>query len=1014
MLKSLSFVIVTLFVGFVLASCSKASISTSAYVSPSSSPYVSSTGLTLTISNSNVTGGTVTSVDGSISCGTICSANFTQGGTVTLLEIPAAGYNFTGWTGACTGSTTCTVTMSSAQSVTAIFALVTNPRTLTVTNSNHIGGTVTSSSGGINCGTTTCSASFSLGSSVTLTATPAVGYNFTGWSGGGCSGTNFTCTVSMSSAQSVTATFTLNSSQSILAITNINGAAISPFGVPINTVAGAITSSPSGIACGTAGSTCSAGFTQNNAVTLTAAPATNYTFGGWGGACSGISTSCTITMTNANSVTASFVANVQPSNQLGFNFGPPIDYSEDRPFADMMKTSRPFYSATSTSTLATTDAVGWPTQDFTFYVVAGLDKLDGTYAISFTGQATVSALLSPGGHLGTLTYNSGTNTTSGTFTVTGSDLIGTTCTLTSPCNGVIALTFTNTKRLSGDTAGNGITNLIIMRPSTPGSSTPLPSGTIFNPSSLAYLNSVSTIRLMDFTATNWNQQVNWSDRMLPSSPSFNRNPGGIYGWEGLGAAWEYAILLANAANKDVWINMPQLATDAYYTNVAYMFKYGSDGTNPYTSTQANPVYPPLNPNLHVYVEYGNEVWNGSFPSLKTSINNAGIELNTLGTSAPIDWDHIWNSTTETVNASGFTVQNTDLTMYVLAYRNYAEHVVNMSNDWRLAWCGALVSCSAMGTTVRPVLMGQLGGGQTFDSINMLMNFYNNLSGHGAGTGAYSAITPHPPSYYIYAAGDAPYYSPITITPSSNIPGTADAVFADGMTTANVAVGNELTETYYTMAAGVHHDDYEGGPGLDTTSSSTVNNAYTAAVLDTRMTGVVENLHNAFTANGVELLNYLTSTGNYEWGFSYSLYDMSEPKIAGIEALDTSNASVPAIGTAIPGSVAGAGSVVCSRSYSCGGNAYLSTLGATQQGFNWASYPFHATTAASRTITITFSSAASAQVAVYVDGVQVGTTQSTNGSNTTLTYSAGTMGVGLHGVVVNCVAGTFSISSVAVN
>jgi hypothetical protein len=84
------------------------------------------------------------------------------------------------------------------------------------------------------------------------------------------------------------------------------------------------------------------------------------------------------------------------------------------------------------------------------------------------------------------------------------------------------------------------------------------------------------------------------------------------------------------------------------------------------------------------------------------------------------------------------------------------------------------------------------------------------------------------------------------------------------------------------------------------------------------------------------------------------------------------------------------------------------------GFNWASYPFHATAAASRTITINFSSAASAQVAVYVDGVQVGAMQSTNGSNTTLTYSAGTMGVGLHGVVVNCVAGTFSISLVAVN
>ena len=43
---------------------------------------------------------------------------------------------------------------------------------------------------------------------MTLTATPASGSTFAGWSGGGCSGTG-TCTVAMSADQNVTATFAL-------------------------------------------------------------------------------------------------------------------------------------------------------------------------------------------------------------------------------------------------------------------------------------------------------------------------------------------------------------------------------------------------------------------------------------------------------------------------------------------------------------------------------------------------------------------------------------------------------------------------------------------------------------------------------------------------------------------------------------------------------------------------------------------------------------------------------------
>ena len=74
--------------------------------------------------------------------------------------------------------------------------------TLLVTSVN---GTVTSNPSGINCGST-CSANYDSGTAVTLTASPNSGYTFTGWSGGGCSGTG-TCTVTITAATSVTATF---------------------------------------------------------------------------------------------------------------------------------------------------------------------------------------------------------------------------------------------------------------------------------------------------------------------------------------------------------------------------------------------------------------------------------------------------------------------------------------------------------------------------------------------------------------------------------------------------------------------------------------------------------------------------------------------------------------------------------------------------------------------------------------------------------------------------------------
>lgn len=84
-------------------------------------------------------------------------------------------------------------------------APVNPPKQLTVTKDGTGSGTVSSSPAGIDCGAT-CAFEFNDGTSVTLTASAAEGSTFAGW-GGACSGTESTCTVTMSEARSVSATF---------------------------------------------------------------------------------------------------------------------------------------------------------------------------------------------------------------------------------------------------------------------------------------------------------------------------------------------------------------------------------------------------------------------------------------------------------------------------------------------------------------------------------------------------------------------------------------------------------------------------------------------------------------------------------------------------------------------------------------------------------------------------------------------------------------------------------------
>ena len=167
-----------------------------------------------------------------------------------------------------------------------------------------------------------------------------------------------------------------------------------------------------------------------------------------------------------------------------------------------------------------------------------------------------------------------------------------------------------------------LTNLAIVHPGYNALTPPL-----YTNAFLSYIQNLSpqSIRYMDASATNGSVVTDWADRTLPGFelPSYHliskmapyNNPPVSTAFNNVktGYAWEWLIQLSNLTHTDMWINVPVLATSSYVTSLANLLKYGSDvNGNVYTSTQTNPYWAPLDPNLHVYVEYGNEDWNFSF------------------------------------------------------------------------------------------------------------------------------------------------------------------------------------------------------------------------------------------------------------------------------------------------------------------------------------------------------------------------------------------------------------------
>lgn len=176
------------------------------------------------------------------------------------------------------------------------------PAAITITGAGTGAGRITSSPAGLDCrvaagqATGACSVIFPGDAAVTLTAAPDVGSSFAAW-GGDCAASAgaLTCTVTPSVPRAVVATFTAFRALDV----TLAGAGT-----------GTVTSAPAGVTCARAnGATtgaCTAPFLDATSVTLTAAPDPASVFAGWTGACTGASTTCTVTLDQARAVTATF------------------------------------------------------------------------------------------------------------------------------------------------------------------------------------------------------------------------------------------------------------------------------------------------------------------------------------------------------------------------------------------------------------------------------------------------------------------------------------------------------------------------------------------------------------------------------------------------------------------------------------------------------------------------------------------------------------------------------------
>lgn len=653
------------------------------------------------------------------------------------------------------------------------------------------------------------------------------------------------------------------------------------------------------------------------------------------------------------------------SYNIGINTGGPSDYSPDKPFADAMRQSRIWSGAL--------DASGWPTADASIIVwTLATRNNTGTYKLHFTGSANVAA----GSGQATISnnvYNSSTNTTTADVVITTDYSAGS--------YSMLSLFFTNTKRTSSSSTNTGVTNVKLMRPVSPGSTASYPTTTIYMDDYLNKLAPFTTIRYMGWSNTNeynlekeWATHTNWNYATLNRSGTYPNGSSGNYS-----TAWESIILLSNAANKDAWICIPHMTSDDYITKVAQMFRYGSDGVNPYTSVQSNPVVPPLNSNLKLYIEYSNEIWHWGFPQT-AYCRDQGVAYG-----APLNFDGETNDVT-------------------LLYRFKGMRSVQISTIFRSVFGDA-----AMMTRVRPVLCWQ----QSYlDLCNRTLSFidryYNKRDSRS------TAATAHPINYYFYGgSGSGYWYTDGTTTM------TSDNIWTNGSWDPTYWINNNVGyNTTWTTAYGLANLAYEGDAhpaGSGYGGSNNDDAIMRATHWDPRMNAETQEHLQAWASidGGMFCFLVLNNWSPCVWGV-YNNYDglASSPQYQAIQSLNTQTPPDVSRGKVVPFTSNGA---ACDFNGGSTGSYNLIANSSGYLGYTIA-WTFRTTSNGTCIVQVGYSTIQAATMVLEYDGNVIGTYSLANTSGvaaTTANVNIDCPTNKLHAIKITCTSGAVTIRNLSV-
>lgn len=410
--------------------------------------------------------------------------------------------------------------------------------------------------------------------------------------------------------------------------------------------------------------------------------------------------------------------------------------------------------------MLTLDANGWPLEDFTFVIRPQDVNLNpGTYLITFKGKANVRINLATGAVMqsadGSITYGTITNGDQGYDPATNT----TTLRAFVPAgNGNCWPAFANTDRDGPGSAfglHSGITDLRILKPVTEAGTEPHALDELFDRNALNTLETFVTFRWNDVNGNDDAAGAGLSVGAWADRRQFRPNPRNI---SFTAQNHEYKVLLSNHTGRDLYIQVPHIATDDYILQMARLIRYGSaaNGT-PYTSEQANPHFPPLNSNLRVVVEYTNESpWNtaGQYPQGGYVQSMPGV-LRTAWLANPSSTD---GQRFAAINFDG--AMSTDPAVNINGIANgsryFALRTVEISNIFRSVFGDeAMTAPGKHDPRVRTVMMYQYdnNNGTATNALNFIDRYFFKTDPASTFTG-----TPRPVSWYLFGGGAATYYA----------------------------------------------------------------------------------------------------------------------------------------------------------------------------------------------------------------------------------------------------------------